>query len=85
MLPLFSHFIMCHSVQGRMIDGTKVPFQAAPMELETLNQPVGNNECGFCVMWAMLRYLGVKLEPADALVCHYYRKSIHHWDFHQRF
>ena len=52
-----------------MVGGTKVPFQVAPMQLETLDQPAGNNECGFYVMWAMLRYLGVKAEAADALVC----------------
>jgi len=52
-----------------MIGGMKVSFQFAPMELETLNQPAGNNECGFYVTWAMLRYLNVKLEAADALVC----------------
>jgi hypothetical protein len=39
------------------------------MQLETLNQPAGNNEYGFYVIWAMLPYLGVKLEQADALVC----------------
>ena len=60
---------MWHSVQARMVGGTKVPFQLAPMQLETLDQPAGNNECGFYVMWAMLHYLGVKSEAADALVC----------------
>ena len=52
-----------------MVGGTKVPFQVAPMQLETLDQPAGNNECGFYVTWAMLRYLGVKSEAADALEC----------------
>ena len=52
-----------------MVSGTKVQFQVAPMQLETLDQPAGNNECGFYVMWAMLRYLGIKLEATDALVC----------------
>jgi hypothetical protein len=60
---------MWHSIQGRVIGGMKVPFQVAPMQLETLNQPVGNNECGFYVIWAMLLYLDIKLEQADALVC----------------
>ena len=59
---------MWHSVQARMVGRTKVPFQVAPMQLETLDQPAGNNECGFYVMWAMLRYLSVKLEAIDALV-----------------
>ena len=52
-----------------MVGGTKVPFQVAPMQLETLDQPAGNNECGFYEMWAMLRYLGIKSEVADDLVC----------------
>ena len=65
----FSHFIMWHSVQARMVGGTKVPFQVAPMQLKTLDQPAGNNECGFYVMWTMLRYLSVKSEATYALVC----------------
>ena len=52
-----------------MVGGTNVPFQVAPMQLETLDQPTGNNECGFYIIWAMLRYLGVKSEAADALMC----------------
>ena len=58
---------MWHSVQAIMVGGTKVPFQVAPMQLETLDQTARNNECGFYVMWAMLRYLSVKSEAADAL------------------
>jgi hypothetical protein len=34
-----------------------------------LDQPAGNNECGFYAMWAMLRYIGGKLPEADKLVC----------------
>jgi hypothetical protein len=60
---------MWHSVQGRMIGGTKVPFQVAEIQLETLNQPAGNNECKFYVMWVMLRYLGRKSAKADVLLC----------------
>jgi hypothetical protein len=52
-----------------MMDGTKVLFQVAPMELETLMQPARNNECEFYIMWAMLRYLGGKSKVVDALVC----------------
>jgi hypothetical protein len=52
-----------------MLDGTKVPFQVAPMELKTLKQPAGNNECGFYVIWARLRYLGRKSDETDDLVC----------------
>ena len=65
----FSHFIMWHSVQARMVGGMKVPFQVAPMQLETLDQQAGNNKCGFYVTWAMLHYLSVKSEAVDALVC----------------
>ena len=39
------------------------------MEGKYLKQPAGNNECGFYVTWAMLRYIGGKLEEADKLVC----------------
>jgi hypothetical protein len=34
-----------------------------------LDQPAGNNECGFYAMWAMLRYIGGKSPEADKLVC----------------
>ena len=39
------------------------------MEGKYLSQPVGNNECGFYVIWAMLRYIGGKSEEVDKLVC----------------
>ena len=39
------------------------------MEGKYLSQPAGNNECGFYVMWAMLRYISGKSEEADKLVC----------------
>jgi hypothetical protein len=39
------------------------------MELKTLKQPSGNNECMFYVMWAMLRYLSGKSDATDDLVC----------------
>ena len=52
---------MWHSVQARMVGGTKVPLQVAPMPLETLDQPAGNNECGF--------YVDVKSEATNALTC----------------
>ena len=52
-----------------MVGGTKVPFQVASMQLETLDQSAGNNKCGFYIIWAMLSYLGVKSKAADALVC----------------
>ena len=45
------------------------PFQVVEMQLETLKQSVGNNERGFYVMWAMLRYLGERSEKIDDLVC----------------
>ena len=60
---------MLHSVRRRYIGGTQVPFKVVEMEGKYLKQPAGNNECGFFVMWAVLRYIGGKLEEADKLVC----------------
>ena len=57
------------SVQRRHIGGTQVPFKVVEMEGKYLKQPAENNECGFYVMWAMLRYIGGKSEEADKLVC----------------
>ena len=51
------------------IGGTPVPFKVIEMEGKYLKQPVGNNECGFYVMWAMFRYISGKSEEADKLVC----------------
>jgi hypothetical protein len=36
------------------------PFQVFRMEMDTLEQPMANNECGFYVMWAMYHYIGRK-------------------------
>jgi hypothetical protein len=33
-----------------------------------LDQPTGNNECGFYAMWAMLRYIDGKSPEVDKLV-----------------
>ena len=60
---------MLLSVQRRHIGGTQVPFKVVEMEGKYQKQPAGNNECGFDVMWAMLRYIGGKSEEADKLVC----------------
>jgi len=50
----------------------KAPFTVYYMEdLKTLQQPMGNNECGFYVMWAMLVYFGAKTEIGDKMVCIY--------------
>ena len=54
--------------QRRHIGGKPVPFKVVEMEGKYLSQPAGNNECGFYVMWAMLRYIGEKSEEADKLV-----------------
>ena len=62
-------FLMLHGVQRRHIGGTQVSFKVLEMERKYLKQPAGNNECGFYVTWAMLRYIGGKLEEADKLVC----------------
>ena len=53
----------------RHIGGTQVPFKVVEMEGKYLKQPAGNNECGFYVMWAMLRYIDRKSKEADKLVC----------------
>ena len=59
--------LMLLSVQRRHIGGTSVPFKVVEME-KYLSQPAENNECGFYVMRAMLRYIGGKSEEADKLV-----------------
>ena len=61
--------LMLLSVRRRHIGGTPVPFKVVEMEGKYLSQPTENNECGFYVMWAMLRYINVKSEEADKLVC----------------
>jgi hypothetical protein len=59
---------MLHSVRRRHIGGTQVPFKVVEMEGKYLKQPAVNNECGFYVMWAMLRYIIRKSEEVDKLV-----------------
>ena len=75
---LFSNYTYCFltflllmllSVQRKHTDGTQVSFKVVEMEGKYLKQSAGNNECGFYIMWAMLRYIGEKLEEADKLVC----------------
>ena len=61
--------LMLLSVRRRHISGTQVLFKVVEMEGKYLKQPAGNNECGFYVIWAMLRYIGGKSEQADKLVC----------------
>ena len=61
--------LMLLSVRRSHIGGTPVPFKVVEMEGKYLSQPAGNNECGFYVMWAMLRYIDGKSEEANKLVC----------------
>ena len=61
--------LMLLSVQRRHIGGTPVLFKVVEMEGKYLSQLAGNNECGFYVIWAMLRSIGGKSEEADKLVC----------------
>ena len=61
--------LMLLSVRRRHIGGTPVLFKVVEMEGKYLSPPVGNNECGFYEMWAMLRYIGGKSKEADKLVC----------------
>ena len=56
------------SVRRRHIGGMQVSFKVVEMEGKYLKQPAGNNEYGFYVMWAMLRYIGEKSEETDKLV-----------------
>ena len=51
--------LMLHSVRRRHIGGTQVPFKVVEMEGKYLKQPVGNNECEFYVIWAMLRSVSI--------------------------
>ena len=59
--------LMLLSVRRRHIGGTQIPVKV--VEGKYMSQPAGNNECGFYVMWAMLRYIGGKSKEADKLVC----------------
>ena len=61
--------LMLLSVQRSHIGWKAVPFKVVEMEGKYLKLPARNNECGFYVMWAMLRYIGGKSEEADKLVC----------------
>ena len=61
--------LMLLSVRRRHIGGTQVSFKVVEMEGKYLKQPAENNEYGFYVMSAMLRYIGGKSEEADKLVC----------------
>ena len=61
--------LMLLSVRRRHIGGTQIPFKVIEMEEKYLSQPVGNNECGFYVMWSKLLYISRKSEEADKLVC----------------
>ena len=61
--------LMLLNVRRRHIGGTPVPFKVVEIEGKYLSQPAGNNECGFYVIWAMLRYIGMISEEANKLVC----------------
>jgi hypothetical protein len=60
---------MWHSVRRRHIGGTEVAFEVIKMVGPYLDQPAGNNECGFYAMWAMVCYIGGKSPEVDKLVC----------------
>ena len=59
---------MLLSVRRSHIGGKPVPFKVVEIEGKYLTQLAGNNECGFYVMWAMLRYIDRKSKEADKLV-----------------
>ena len=45
------------------------PFSVSVMEdLPKIDQPAGNNECGFYVMWAMLVYFGGSPKEGNKIV-----------------
>ena len=52
------------------MDGLSTPpFEVFRMEMDTLEQPMANNECGFYIMWTMYHYIGGKTKTSDELVC----------------
>jgi hypothetical protein len=60
---------MSHRVKEN-IDGHKNNlFEPYTMKAHTLEQPVANNECRFCVMWAMHQYLGESTTEGNKMVC----------------
>ena len=57
------------NVEPRMQKTWRAPFKVHEMKwVRTLDQPMGNNECGFYVMWAMLAYFGAKVGYGDPMV-----------------
>lgn len=60
---------MWHSVRKYRLEASFVPFKVEVMDLTHLEQPMGNNECGFYVMWVMLQYVGGKAIKQDQFVC----------------
>jgi hypothetical protein len=57
------------NLDSKMQKQWSAPFSVKYMEdLKTLDQPMGNNECGFYVMWAMLKYFGAKTNKGDDMV-----------------
>ena len=58
------------NLDSKMQKRWSAPFNVQYMEeLKTLDQPMGNNECGFYVMWAMLVYFGARTDKGDKMVC----------------
>ena len=56
-------------LDSKMQKHWSAPFSVRYMEdLRTLDQPAGNNECGFYVMWAMLLYFGANPKKEDEMV-----------------
>jgi len=68
MLPLFTLYnvAQCPDKNGWWDEG---PIPGCTNAIGDPRPAGGNNDCAFYVMWAMLRYLGVKLEATNHLVC----------------
>jgi hypothetical protein len=58
---IFLLFYSLYDSVKAQVDGlSAAPFEVFRMEMESLEQPMANNKCGFYVMWAMYRYIGGK-------------------------
>lgn len=62
-----------NSVRKYRLEASFVPFKVEVMDLTHLEQTMGNNECGFYVMWVMLQYVGGKAIKQDQ-----FRKRMNH-------
>ena len=64
----FTLYNVAHSVMKNMDGNRWTQFDVDYMQMETLQQPMANNKCGFYMMWAMHVYRGSKRE-GNKMVC----------------